>query len=648
MNKLLLTLSAVALGASSLFAAPAGFSAVPFQGEAIAKAPASRAGEEGSMDFTLAGAPSSAYRLNNARKGSIVYLAFEFLPANCKMFAGAQVTAVSFYSAVNGNTQKNDINEVEAFIIPEANGEDFNPIVSKTATIGSTPNAYCTIAFDEPYTIKEDETFAVGYKFKVASINDFYLVVDEIPTTNLAGGWFAVGESGKMEWNNIASELGTLCIYATIKGDNLPKDGVKVPLVAVPSNVEPDQEFKATVTLANTASNSVNSVELEYYIEGQEPATKEVTLLSPIYYGQTYTTSISKLTFGEQKAGVPFTVTVTKVNGQPNTDTNASYTANFNCYDFASAYPHTYLLEEGTGTWCGWCPRGIVAMEYVSENYPEQFAGVAIHNGDEMAMSNNGEILTYIGITGFPSMMIDRTSFSDMSKTSEFDNLAKADAKSLAAVAELVGKIDSKGNIGITSSAKFLLDTKNSNDRYRMSYYITENGVGPYDQTNYYSGGNAGKLNGWETKPQSVSTIYNEVARVLVGDLPGIEGSIPYSLKAGQAYEFYTETKLDKVSDNPYFVTAFIIDNVTGEVVNSKQAQLVVDETGLADAAAEAKLAVIGSNGAIILNGQYTAATVYNVAGQLVATAAGESTIALPAGLYIVKADDTTAKVIVK
>ena len=630
MKNLLLSLSAFVLGAVSLLAAPT-----------------ARAGQaEDCIDFTLAGPRANSYQINNARVGTIVYLAFEFVPQYSRIFDGAQITAVSFYSAENRNTRKNDINDIEVFIIPEANGKDYNPIVSKSETIGTKANAYTTITFDTPYTISKDETFAVGYTFTIAATGDLYMASDDVLTDKLEGCWVATGAPGRLEWMNLASTIGKLCIYATITGDNLPRDGVSVPLVAVPGAVEPGKDFTADITLRNEASNSVSSVELEYSIGGGEPATTEITLPHPISFGQNYTATLAGLTCDRQQPDVTLSVAVTKVNDQPNTNINATGTATFNCYDFASAYPHTYLLEEGTGTWCGFCPIGIVALEYVNKNYPDHFAGIAIHTRDVMAMYNATDILAFLDIFSFPNMVIDRTMRSGMSEA-EFDRLAGADAKSIATVAGLEGKIDSDGNIAITSSVRFLMDTRNADDRFRMSYYITENGVGPYDQTNTFAGGGSGEMAGWEDKPYTVSTIYNDVARELIGKPAGIPGSIPANIKAGETYEHYIEAATYDFSSNPFFVTAFIIDNNTGAVVNSRQEQMVVDETGLTDAVAS-RLTVLGSEGAIIVHGEYTAAAVYNVAGQLVATAAGESSIALPAGLYIVKADTTTAKVAVK
>lgn len=44
-----------------------------------------------------------------------------------------------------------------------------------------------------------------------------------------------------------------------------------------------------------------------------------------------------------------------------------------------SAYPRKLVSEEVTGTWCGYCVRGIVAMKEMNEKYPDSFIGIAIH-----------------------------------------------------------------------------------------------------------------------------------------------------------------------------------------------------------------------------------------------------------------------------
>ena len=73
-----------------------------------------------------------------------------------------------------------------------------------------------------------------------------------------------------------------------------------------------------------------------------------------------------------------------------------------NIMDFVPV--HRVLVEEYTGTWCGWCTRGLVAMEKLAEAYGDDFIGVAYHNSDPM------EIMTEYPspVQGFPSAFVER------------------------------------------------------------------------------------------------------------------------------------------------------------------------------------------------------------------------------------------------
>lgn len=61
-------------------------------------------------------------------------------------------------------------------------------------------------------------------------------------------------------------------------------------------------------------------------------------------------------------------LSITAVNGNPDpVPSNNLGAAKFNTVSQAS--PKKVLFEEGTGTWCGWCPRGAVAMAYMDATY---------------------------------------------------------------------------------------------------------------------------------------------------------------------------------------------------------------------------------------------------------------------------------------
>lgn len=70
------------------------------------------------------------------------------------------------------------------------------------------------------------------------------------------------------------------------------------------------------------------------------------------------------------------------------------------------------LVEDYTGTWCMWCPRGYVAMEQLNRDYPDVALTVAYHYGDIMA---TGKFTNPFNVPGYPYITFNRTAVSDSS-----------------------------------------------------------------------------------------------------------------------------------------------------------------------------------------------------------------------------------------
>lgn len=82
-------------------------------------------------------------------------------------------------------------------------------------------------------------------------------------------------------------------------------------------------------------------------------------------------------------------------------------------------YNQVALMEEATGTWCGWCPYGAIALEYYSDKYPVEGDGnkvitVALHDGDSMQINTNiseyNEAFKYYwNIESYPNLLFNRS-----------------------------------------------------------------------------------------------------------------------------------------------------------------------------------------------------------------------------------------------
>jgi thiol-disulfide isomerase/thioredoxin len=82
-----------------------------------------------------------------------------------------------------------------------------------------------------------------------------------------------------------------------------------------------------------------------------------------------------------------------------------------NKIDFTATLPSSFskkaVVEDFTGTWCGYCPRLSYAASLVEEQTDKVFV-VGVHNRDQMANSFGSALEGKFSISGFPTAYIDR------------------------------------------------------------------------------------------------------------------------------------------------------------------------------------------------------------------------------------------------
>ena len=116
----------------------------------------------------------------------------------------------------------------------------------------------------------------------------------------------------------------------------------------------------------------------------------------------------------------PLTVVVSNVNGAGADANILDDSSTITISPPTTAVGKVVLGEEATGTWCQWCPRGAVFMDYMDETYGNAWAGVAVHNGDPMVDATYDSGLA-TSISGYPSAIVDRgTDIDPSAMESEF------------------------------------------------------------------------------------------------------------------------------------------------------------------------------------------------------------------------------------
>lgn len=240
----------------------------------------------------------------------------------------------------------------------------------------------------------------------------------------------------------------------------------------------------------------------------------------------------------------------------------------------ATAQPErVVLIEEATGTWCQYCPRGEVYARELAEQYPGQYVFVAVHFNDPM---DYPEYADATGLSGLPTGNVDRAFSSSLEPYSDLnlDMNTRLSETPAANVSVDTDWNETTREIEITVTATVFEDLSGD---YRLAAIVMEDGVtGPapaYDQSNSYSGGDLGPMGGYENLPSSISAsvmVYDHVARSLPGGYEGDANSLPETLTSGQSYSYsYTYTLPEDYDEAYVHVAGIMVDKNSGNIVNA-------------------------------------------------------------------------------
>jgi len=70
-------------------------------------------------------------------------------------------------------------------------------------------------------------------------------------------------------------------------------------------------------------------------------------------------------------------------------------------------FTRTVLLDEGTGTWCTYCPEAAENIEELAVSHPGEFIVLALHAQDDYSSSETEARLTSLGVAAFPTIIFD-------------------------------------------------------------------------------------------------------------------------------------------------------------------------------------------------------------------------------------------------
>lgn len=430
-------------------------------------------------------------------------------------------------------------------------------------SIGNADAGWNEIAFTTPFTIPEGG-FYIGY----IATGKYHIGFSGV---TYDGSCHLQDASGWKDYQD--SDFGSLCIQAIVDVADFNKTDIGI-ISLNDAFGEIGSPFTTTGVVRNNTANTLSSFTFEYVINDGTPMQGTATCDVAAGFLGTYSFEGNSV---ETTTGTyPLKITVKEANGTADTY-SVNNTATGKLEIFKYIYPKKVVVEEGTGTWCGWCPRGAVGLAKMKEQYPDSFIGIAVHQGDAMAVTS---YINNLGFKSYPTSKTQRKTEQDPS----FGNLEAAYLKEMAIPSQIGIEVEAEldpveKKINITSAVTFGYDASNAN--YRIAYVVMENDVTGYTQTNYYAGGGSGPMEGWESKPNPAAVPFEDVARGIYSEFKGVPNSIPTTVQENVPVEHtYTIDLPSTIQDlNQLEVVAMLIKVSSGEIVNADKTHLEYDVT---------------------------------------------------------------------
>lgn len=456
------------------------------------------------------------------------------------------------------------------------------------------------VRFAKPYKIDPDKDLYVGYSYNVTEGNsdaeNFPIIIDS--SKELPNGLILKFGGAEGQWDDYNGYgFGVLAVQMLLSGE------MYADAAAIKSDLgthvgASGNKYTIPLSLQNSGTNPLTSAELTVELNGKT-STVEVKPEKGIEgIGTSFDYNLD-VEAPAETGSYELKVTVNKVNG---IDNPIKAIAKGNIFVVSKVVERIPLFEEFTGMWCGYCPRGTIAMEKLRQVYGNKISLVAIHVNDALQCYDYADVAQNVG--GFPAAHVNRVytnvdPYFGLTKNTALGVKALVDecaggvpTASINASAVIDGDI-----LTATSEVEFLYTGDASN--FAVAYILTEDGLykDSWEQSNYYSNSYPDGLvdeplfERWMNGPSKMAVEYNETAVAARGILWGVEGSVPATVKEGEknihSVDFnLKDYKIIQDRDRLNLITV-LFDTESGKVMNTNFVALNPNASGIEGVEAE-------------------------------------------------------------
>lgn len=518
------------------------------------------------------------------------------------------------------------------------------PAADVKAVLDKLPANYVgpiSVKLPTPFTIPADGAL-VGYSYDGKS-SDKSIVLAGI-SSEAAGCFFQYDYEGERNFESLSSIVGmssSIQIGLDVS-DCEANDATVSANPELTTLVNTEQQYPFYIT--NNSAKPITQITYSISVDGVNGAEKSLDLSSPIESMET--ASIPYTTAFEDEGVHSVELNLSKVNG--NTNINKQSSAAYSIIALEKSADRVSVVEEQTGTWCGWCPRGHVALDLLNKQLGDKVVTLAGHfaNGESQvdpmnilgdnitsqaeALADYGfvamQLSSMLGGGGFPGAMFDRMVAADpyvganttkgKNGTYEYGatdlvNLLKEGNPSEADFSMTASWADDKNTdikVDLTTTFNY---NRFGSFPYGVAFVLSENGMtgkgATWKQLNYYSklaGVNGASdfnnpdMAAWFKAGSSVSTTYDNVvvqAWNPLGNAAIVDKSVTDIVK-GEAIPFSTTLKVnsDLIQNyNNLTLSALLVNLKSHAVVNAAKVVLGNCAAGIEDVNSEANNNVV-------------------------------------------------------
>ena len=352
------------------------------------------------------------------------------------------------------------------------------------------------------------------------------------------------------------------------------------------------QTGKARVLLNNWERNyPVKSISYTLYLNGTTSEERNIELSKPLTYDENVSIDI-EVPAANRPGFDAFSVTIVKVNGQPNR--NGFATSGSERFTLSRAVWRKAVVEELTSMFCQHCPSGIASLERLNHVAPDRVIGLAAHSDDALGIGDYYHV--FREFTGRPKIILNGrnvvspymgnsgTSKNSFGLLSDVEQVSGFQQTPVELKVQAAWSADRK-SIEVRSLTTFRCPIEKN--KYRLAYALTADNLKhpSFLQYNNYSGdpdwANSVPEMQFFYKANRVvrGMAYNDVVIAAKDIHKGMQGSLPERIQLDTPFEhthhfgnfgFSKGFRFVK-KDTKVHAVVIVIDPETREIINAER-----------------------------------------------------------------------------